>query len=83
MLASKSTKSFLHRLTCRQTSHCTGPELLINSQKLCLSDIPQTNFIVTARSALRISGAGRLEVVERVGRADGFCLNLTELERLM
>lgn len=72
MPASTSTKSFLHRLTCHQTSHCTGLELLINSQNLCLSGMPQLNFIVTGSSALRISDAGRLEVEERMGRADSF-----------
>lgn len=77
MLASKSTKSFLHRLTCRQTSHCAGLELLINSQNLCLSGTLQMNFIVTTNSTRRISDTGRLEVAERVGRAGGFCLNFS------
>lgn len=45
--------------------------------------MPQMNLVVTASSALRISDAGRLEVVETVGRADRFCLNFTELERLI
>lgn len=82
MLASKSTKSFLHRLTC-QTSRCTGLELLINSQNLCLLGMEQMNFIVTTCSALFIGDMGRLEVVERVGRAHKMCLNLTGLERLI
>lgn len=77
MLASKCTKSFLHRLTC-QTSRCTGLELLINSQNLCLLGMEQMNFIVTTRSALYIGDMGRLEVVEKLGRADK---NVFKLDR--
>lgn len=76
MLASKSTKSSLHRLTCRQNSRCTGLELLITCQNPCPSGLAQVGSIVT-------SDAGRPEVAERVGRADKFGLNFTEPERLM
>lgn len=83
MLASKSTKSSLHRLTCRQNSRCTGLELLITGQNPRPSGLAQVGSIVTASSALLISDAGRPEVAERVGRADKFGLNFMEPERLM
>lgn len=83
MLASKSTESFLHRLTCHQTSRCTGLELLINSQNLCLPGMLQMNFVVTVCSALGSSDTGRLEVADWVGRADRVCLNFKGLERLI
>lgn len=41
------------------------------------------NFTVTMSSALYINDVGRLEMVERWGRAGTFCLNFTELERLI